>query len=520
MEQTDRRTSAALSGARWFLYLLLAASVLIDPPPGLERTAFVVILVLGLVPGALVPLLARVAPGSRWGEHARVVPTLALLALEAAFVAGVTWATGGVVEPYWVAFVLAAMMGGYQLPPVSAAGYAAALAALVPAVTALAGVPLGAVAGPLVFAVGTILASAAFSGAIAYRSDAYRRQRLEQIRALEEQAQAIETAFAAVAAGDLSGTAVLEVAATTVESSPLAGFGRTFADMLTSLRALVSQVQVGGEHLSDAAQRLAATAEEEAAVSGEQSSAVAETTSTIQELAATAASIAQTAASVASLAEQASTAALRGSQAVHEFQDGMERISLRVSNIAERTLRLGQLSQEIGAILELSRELSDQTNLLALNAAIEAARAGEHGRGFAVVAGEVRNLAPRAQVATRQIQDLVGEIREETSASIVATEEGSREVESDVALADEAADALGEITQLAGETSHASNEISVATAQQRAASEQVVVAMGSVAHTAQQFADASRSAVSSATGLNRQAQELRRSLARFRVGEQ
>jgi methyl-accepting chemotaxis protein len=66
---------------------------------------------------------------------------------------------------------------------------------------------------------------------------------------------------------------------------------------------------------------------------------------------------------------------------------------------------------------------------LALNASIEAARAGESGRQLQVVANEMRDLAEQSKQATRQVRQLLSDIREATGAAVVATEDGIAKVD-------------------------------------------------------------------------------------------
>ena len=84
-----------------------------------------------------------------------------------------------------------------------------------------------------------------------------------------------------------------------------------------------------------------------------------------------------------------------------------------------RSSRCPQRTQQIGAITETVNELADRSNLLALNASIEAARAGEHGRGFAVVADQVRRLAEQSKAATAQVEAILDDVREATTAAVL-----------------------------------------------------------------------------------------------------
>ena len=115
--------------------------------------------------------------------------------------------------------------------------------------------------------------------------------------------------------------------------------------------------------------------------------------------------------------------------------DKMMVLKQRIQIIAELILELSEYIQQIGSIIGLVEDIAEQTNLLALNAAVEAARAGEHGKGFAVVAGEIRKLADESKQATTKIASLINDIQHTTNSTVMATEEGSKEIESGVKLA-------------------------------------------------------------------------------------
>ena len=107
----------------------------------------------------------------------------------------------------------------------------------------------------------------------------------------------------------------------------------------------------------------------------------------------------------------------------------------KIQSIAELIIELSDYIQQIGTTIDIVENIAEQTNMLALNAAVEAARAGEHGKGFAVVAGEIRKLADESKQATTKITALVSDIKQATTSTVMATEEGTREIELSVRMA-------------------------------------------------------------------------------------
>ena len=101
----------------------------------------------------------------------------------------------------------------------------------------------------------------------------------------------------------------------------------------------------------------------------------------------------------------------------------------KIQMIAELVLELSEHTQQIGSTIGVVEDIAEQTNMLALNAAVEAARAGEHGKGFAVVAGEIRKLADESKQAITKITSLTSNIQFATNSTVMATEEGSKEIE-------------------------------------------------------------------------------------------
>lgn len=283
------------------------------------------------------------------------------------------------------------------------------------------------------------------------------------------------------------------------------------------LRQLVGNVQNTAARVAQTTAMVESTSTELLAASTEQLREIRETGQSVLDMAGRINEVSGQAQESAQVARQSLQAAESGLQAVQNAIGGMNAIRDQIQETSKRIKRLGESSQEIGEITELISDITEQTNVLALNAAIQAASAGEAGRGFSVVAEEVQRLAERSADAARQIAALVKAIQTDTQDAVAAMERSTQGVVEGAKLSDNAGAALTQIDQVSRRLAELIEEISAA-ASKEAASANVVA--GNIQHifaVTEQTGEGTRSTAQQVRELSRMANELRQSVARFKI---
>jgi methyl-accepting chemotaxis protein len=281
-----------------------------------------------------------------------------------------------------------------------------------------------------------------------------------------------------------------------------ASVGAAFKNAGDAINSLAQQIQASSTEVATAASSVNQIASELASGSSEQAASVVEITAAMEELARTAAQIAENATAQARLTAEAEASGAIGSDAVDEAVGGVEEVKKRIAGIASRADTLGTRSKEIYRVLDLITDIAQETHILSLNAAIEAAAAGDHGRRFSVVAEEVRRLAQRSQESVDSVRNLLDEFTSSIRATVVATEEGSKEAGRVLERTRAAAAAIDELKSSSVDTARVAREISLATQQQNAASDQVVLTLKEVSQVVQRMADSLKQFTGTADRLN------------------
>ncbi|HET9645181.1 MAG TPA: methyl-accepting chemotaxis protein [Burkholderiaceae bacterium] len=283
------------------------------------------------------------------------------------------------------------------------------------------------------------------------------------------------------------------------------------------LRTLVSQVQGTVARVTETTQQVEATSTELLAASTEQLREIRETGESVLQMAGRINEVSAHAQQTAEVARQSLDAAESGLQAVQNTIGGMHAIREQIQETSKRIKRLGESSQEIGEITELISDITEQTNVLALNAAIQAASAGEAGRGFSVVAEEVQRLAERSGDATRQIAALVKTIQTDTQDAVAAMERSTQGVVEGTKLSDAAGAALANIDRVTRELSDLIQKISDQALREADSANVVAANIQHIFAVTEQTGEGTRSTAQMVRELSKTAEELKQSVARFKI---
>jgi twitching motility protein PilJ len=286
---------------------------------------------------------------------------------------------------------------------------------------------------------------------------------------------------------------------------------------IEELRVLVGRINGAAAQVTNATESAQQTSVKLLQAAEKQSREIQDTSSQVLKMARAINDVSASASRSVGVARQSLSAAEKGAEAVSNSIAGMNEIRGQIQDTAKRIKRLGESSQEIGEIVELISDITEQTNVLALNAAIQAASAGEAGRGFTVVAEEVQRLAERSAEATKQIAAIVKTIQTDTQDAVAAMETSTQGVVEGAKLSDAAGQALSEIGDVSHRLSQLIEEISVTAQTQAQAAGTVATSMQDILNVTRQTTEGTKQTAVSVGQLGRLAQELKGSVANFKI---
>lgn len=297
----------------------------------------------------------------------------------------------------------------------------------------------------------------------------------------------------------------------------IAHMGEAFNKMLQTFSSLISNITVSSHQLSTSAEEMSAISESSTQAIMQQLSETEQIATASTQMSASGQEVARNANEASNATRDADEQANAGNRLVVDATSSINSLVSEVERTTKIIHELEEGSTNIGSVLDVIRGIAEQTNLLALNAAIEAARAGEQGRGFAVVADEVRNLASRTQESTEEIQTMIEQLQQGTSAAVKAMEQGGEQAQSSSDLANQATESINEITSAVSRISEMNVQIANAAEEQSTVAEEIsrkIVLISTISH---QASDGAQQTVASSSQVASLANELKSAVSIFKT---
>lgn len=220
--------------------------------------------------------------------------------------------------------------------------------------------------------------------------------------------------------------------------------GQVFINVKNSMSQVLNQIKDSSHNVASASTELMASADETSRATNNMAQEIQiiadgtqnqvessqETAKAMEEMASGVGKVAETSTTIADAAQNMVSKSTIGQRAVAEAITKIDEIDKDTLKSSEVIRMLVDDSEKISNFIQIIENISQQTNLLALNAAIEAARAGEAGKGFAVVAEEIRKLADQTSNSTKEIYNLVDNIKHNTQNAVSAMDSNRDKVTS------------------------------------------------------------------------------------------